>query len=255
MRGMELISAASLQPSTRALLQKAAVWTVTCAAVLAISRTLVHDLDIRMNALPLPDQDGFFVPAAAIQPPPPPPPPPAPTGIDNLMLPVFGVKPGDLTRSFTMHRSGGRIHQALDIMARRNTPVIAANDGVIANISVSSLGGNTIYQVDPDGEYAYYYAHLQRYARGIKEGSRVAKGQIIGFVGTSGNAPPNLPHLHFAIYKLRTPSQLRDGTPIDPYDVLTEKRFAGQCQFESNPKPKPNQRQGAEAQSAARMSC
>jgi murein DD-endopeptidase MepM/ murein hydrolase activator NlpD len=136
-----------------------------------------------------------------------------------------------------MHRSGGRIHQALDIMARRNTPVIAANDGVIANISVSSLGGNTIYQVDPDGDYAYYYAHLQRYARGIKEGSRVAKGQIIGFVGTSGNAPPNMPHLHFAIYKLKTPGQLRDGTPIDPYDVLTEKRFASQCQFERTRMP------------------
>ena len=248
-----MITAGSLQPSSRALLQRTALWVVSCAALVALSRTLVHDLDIRMNALPLPDQKGFFVPAAAIQPPPPPPPPPAPTGIDNLMLPVFGVQPSQLVRSFSMRRSGGRVHHALDIMARRNTPVIAANDGIIMDISVSGLGGNTIYQLDPAGEYAYYYAHLQRYARGIKEGSRVAKGQIIGFVGTSGNAPPNLPHLHFAIYKLKTPGQYHVGTPIDPYDVLTETRFASQCQCEGN--PKPNQRQAAEAQSAARMSC
>ena len=220
---------------------------------MAISRTLVHDLDIRMSALPLPEKDGFFVPAAAIQPPPPPPPPPAPTGIDNLMLPVFGVQPSDLTPSFSMHRSGGRIHQALDIMAKRNTPVIAANDGVIANMSVSALGGNTIYQIDPAGEYAFYYAHLQRYARGIKEGMRVAKGQIIGFVGTSGNAPPNMPHLHFAVYKLKTPGQIHEGTPIDPYDLLTEKRFASQCGYKAQ--PKGNQRPGPEYQSGARLPC
>jgi murein DD-endopeptidase MepM/ murein hydrolase activator NlpD len=249
MRGFELISAASLQPSTRALLQKTAAWVVTCAAFAALSRTLVHDLDIRMSVLPLPDERGFFVPAAAIEPPPPPPPPPPPTGIDNLMLPVFGVQPSDLTRSFTMHRSGGRLHEALDIMAKRNTPVIAANDGVIANISVNPLGGNTIYQTDNAGEYVFYYAHLQRYARGIKEGSRVAKGQIIGFVGTTGNAPPTIPHLHFAVYKLKIPGQIHDGKPIDPYDLLTEQRFAGQCEFKSN------QRQGAEAQRDARMSC
>jgi len=243
-----LISAGSLQPSTRVLLQRVALWVASCLALVAISRTLVHDLDIRMNMLPLPESAGFALPAAAIQLPPPPPAPPAPSGIDNLLVPVFGVNPSSLIRSFSAHRSGGRLHEALDILARRNTPVVAANDGWIAEMATSTLGGTTIHVIDSSGEYAFYYAHLQRYARGLKEGSRVAKGQIIGFVGTTGNAPANIPHLHFAVFKLKSLGQLRDGTPIDPYDLLTEQRFAQQCVF------KRNQRQGAEAQSNSRAS-
>jgi murein DD-endopeptidase MepM/ murein hydrolase activator NlpD len=215
-------------------MQKLAVWLVTVAAFLAMSRTLVHDLDVRMSLLPLPDPhaDLFPVPGSAIDPTPlPPPPPPPPTGLDNLKIPVQGVKAGSLIRTFTARRSGGRIHEALDILAPRNTPVLAANDGTIVDMSNSSLGGITIYQVDAAGEYAYYYAHLQRYARGIRAGMRVTKGQTIGFVGTTGNAPPETPHLHFAVFRLKSPWQLHDGQPVDPYDLLTESRYAQQCQF------------------------
>ena len=138
----------------------------------------------------------------------------------DLEIPVQGVRAGDLVRSFSDTRSGGREHEALDILAPRNTPVLAVEDGTIARLFLSKAGGNTIYQFDPGQEYCYYYAHLERYADGLKEGDRVRKGQIIGYVGTSGNAPKNTPHLHFAVFRLTPERHWWEGTPIDPYDVL-----------------------------------
>lgn len=220
-------SAHALSASARTLLQKVAVWVLSCAGFVAVSRTLVHDLDVRMGLLyaPTPTGNNLLLPASAIDPLPLPPPAPV-SGIDNLTLPVVGVPSATLIRSFTSIRSGGRAHHAIDILARRNTPVIAANDGTIVDMSTSSLGGTTISQLDPSGRYTFYYAHLQRYAKGLKEGMRVRKGQTIGYVGTTGNAPPETPHLHFAILKLETPGTWRRGEPIDPYDVLTENRVA-----------------------------
>ena len=137
----------------------------------------------------------------------------------DLRLPVSGVNPQTLTRSFADKRGSERLHEAIDILAPRHTPVLAVEDGVLVKFFHSKAGGNTIYQFDPASRYAYYYAHLDRYAAGVKEGDRVKKGQIIGHVGTTGNAPPKTPHLHFAIFKLTDQKQWWKGAPIDPFDV------------------------------------
>jgi murein DD-endopeptidase MepM/ murein hydrolase activator NlpD len=136
-----------------------------------------------------------------------------------LTVPVRGVDADDLVRSFGDTRSGNRRHEAIDILAPRHTPVLAVEDGQLVKFFHSKAGGNTIYQFDPASRYAYYYAHLDRYAAGVKEGDRVRKGQVIGYVGTTGNAPPDTPHLHFAIFRLTEAKQWWKGTPIDPFDV------------------------------------
>lgn len=138
----------------------------------------------------------------------------------DLEVPVEGVKPDQLVRSFEDRRSGTRSHEAIDILAPRNTPVKAVEDGAIARLFESKAGGTTIYQFDPTEQYCYYYAHLERYAPGLQEGDKVRKGQVIGYVGTSGNAPKNTPHLHFAVFKLTAAKHWWEGTPIDPYDIL-----------------------------------
>ena len=138
----------------------------------------------------------------------------------HLELPVQGLKRHDLRDTFSEMRAGTRRHEALDILAPRNTPVVAVEDGTIARLFLSKPGGLTIYQFDPTSTYAYYYAHLERYADGLKDGERVKRGQVIGYVGTSGNAPPDTPHLHFAIFKLTEAKHWWQGTAIDPYRVL-----------------------------------
>jgi murein DD-endopeptidase MepM/ murein hydrolase activator NlpD len=138
----------------------------------------------------------------------------------HLTIPVQGIPSDKLVRSYHDARTGGREHAALDILAPRNTPVVAVEDGTIAKLFLSRAGGNTIYQFDPTREYAYYYAHLERYADGLKEDQPVHRGEVIGYVGTSGNAPKNTPHLHFAVFRLTADKHWWRGTPIDPYDIL-----------------------------------
>ena len=138
----------------------------------------------------------------------------------RLTLPVQGVTRDALRRTFQERRGGDRRHEAMDIAAARDTPVLAVEDGTIAKLFLSKPGGITIYQYDPGETYAYYYAHLARYADGLRERARVKRGQVIGYVGTSGNAPPGAPHLHFAIFKLTAEKHWWQGTPIDPYPVL-----------------------------------
>jgi murein DD-endopeptidase MepM/ murein hydrolase activator NlpD len=138
----------------------------------------------------------------------------------ELTIPVQGVNPDKLVRSYHDARSGGREHEALDILAPRNTPIVAVEDGTVAKLFTSKAGGITIYQFDPGQQYAYYYAHLERYADGLKEGDQIHRGQVIGYVGTSGNAPKNTPHLHFAVFRLTSEKHWWEGTPIDPYDIL-----------------------------------
>jgi len=135
-------------------------------------------------------------------------------------IPVEGVKPEQLVRSYDERRSGARSHEALDILAPRNTPVKAIEDGTVARLFESKAGGTTIYQFDPTEQFCYYYAHLERYADGLREGDKVKRGQVIGYVGTTGNAPKNTPHLHFAVFKLTADKHWWEGTPIDPYDIL-----------------------------------
>ena len=138
----------------------------------------------------------------------------------NLELPVQGVKRKDLRDSFNETRGSARRHEAIDILAPRHTPVIAVEDGTIARLFLSEAGGITIYQFDPTTTYVYYYAHLQKYADGVKEGGAVKRGDVIAYVGTSGNAPRDTPHLHFAIFKMTDEKKWWEGTAIDPYSVL-----------------------------------
>ena len=138
----------------------------------------------------------------------------------DLGMPVDGIVPDQLTRQFDQPRGGVRKHEAIDILAPRGTPVKAVEDGRIARLFHSKAGGITIYQFDPSERFCYYYAHLERYVPGLNEGDRVRRGQVIGYVGTSGNAPKDTPHLHFAIFRLTADKRWWEGTPIDPYDVL-----------------------------------
>lgn len=139
----------------------------------------------------------------------------------QLTIPVSGVGRADLTNSFGDDRAAGeRRHEALDISAARGTPVVAVEDGRIEKLFTSEPGGLTIYQFDPSRNYAYYYAHLDRYADGLAEGQAIKRGQVIGYVGYTGNASPDAPHLHFAIFKLGPEKRWYEGTPINPFTVL-----------------------------------
>jgi murein DD-endopeptidase MepM/ murein hydrolase activator NlpD len=138
----------------------------------------------------------------------------------DLLMPVEGIDAAQLTSQFGQPRGGSRRHEAIDLLAPRNAPVRAVENGTIARLFHSKAGGITIYQFDPTEQFCYYYAHLERYAPGLKEGDRVRRGQVIGYVGTSGNAPKDTPHLHFAIFRLTAEKRWWEGTPIDPYDVL-----------------------------------
>jgi peptidoglycan LD-endopeptidase LytH len=138
----------------------------------------------------------------------------------QLELPVRDAIRRDLRDSFYEKRGSDRSHEAIDIMTPRNTPIVAVEDGTIARLFESKAGGHTVYQFDSTDRYVYYYAHLERYAERLKEGDVVRRGQLLGYAGTSGNASPDAPHLHFAIFRLTEKKQWWQGTPIDPYDVL-----------------------------------
>lgn len=144
----------------------------------------------------------------------------ADAGPDGLVVPVRGVAVDSLVDTYTDARSEGRRHDAIDIMAPAGTPVIAAADGQVEKLFTSDRGGLTIYQFEPTGRYAYYYAHLQSYAPGLKEKQQVRQGEVIGYVGSTGNASPDAPHLHFAIFVLGPEKQWWKGTEINPYPVL-----------------------------------
>src|SRR6185369_13629137 len=122
--------------------------------------------------------------------------------LSSLIIPVTGVKPGALLDTFSDARGEGRVHDAIDIMAAKGTPVIAADDGKVVKLFTSKQGGLTVYQFDPSTTYAYYYAHLDSYAPGVVEGKQLRRGDLVGYVGSSGNASPDAPHLHFAIFIL-----------------------------------------------------
>ena len=136
-----------------------------------------------------------------------------------LTVPVQGVAAAQLTDTYTQARAAGAVHEALDIMAERGTPVLAVEGGEVVKLFTSKPGGITLYQFDPGKQYAYYYAHLDRYAEGMKEGARLRQGQVIGYVGSTGNALPDATHLHFAIFLLGPERQWWRGTPLNPFRV------------------------------------
>jgi len=145
-----------------------------------------------------------------------------PTGV---AIPVAGVKPGQLVDTFTQARAGGaRIHDAIDIMAPEGTPVIAATPGKVEKLYFSDGGGGiTAYVRSIDGRWVYYYAHLLAYAPGLAEGQMVQRGQVIGRVGHTGNASPEGPHLHFAIFRMNPGERWWQGAAINPYPLLAGK--------------------------------
>jgi murein DD-endopeptidase MepM/ murein hydrolase activator NlpD len=143
---------------------------------------------------------------------------PAPAGA--LMVPVAGIKREQLTDTFSASRSGGRVHDAIDIMAPAGTPVIAAADGEIAKFFDSKLGGITIYQYSADKKYVYYYAHLQKRADNLKEKDFVRQGTLIGYVGDTGNAGTGNYHLHFSISTPADPSRYFEGPYLNPFPLL-----------------------------------
>ncbi|MHB9878947.1 M23 family metallopeptidase [Pacificimonas sp. ICDLI1SI03] len=150
---------------------------------------------------------------------------PSPSATPELMakeltLPVAGYDLSDLTPQFDDSRGEGRAHQALDFMAARGTPVRAVDDGVLVKFFDSDQGGITIYQFDPTESWVYYYAHLDSRADDIEEGDAVRRGQVIGTVGSTGNADDDAPHLHFAIEQLGPEKNWWQGEPVDPYPVF-----------------------------------
>lgn len=138
----------------------------------------------------------------------------------RLRMPIDGEDIEALKGGFAERRDGTRPHEAVDMLAPRNTPVHAVENGTIAKLFTSKQGGLTIYQYDPTGRLCYYYAHLERYADGLKDGQAISQGDVIGYVGTTGNAPANTPHLHFAVFELNADQHWWQGRPIDPYQVF-----------------------------------
>jgi murein DD-endopeptidase MepM/ murein hydrolase activator NlpD len=143
----------------------------------------------------------------------------------SLVLPVRGLDSDALVSSFDDAR-GQRRHEAIDILAPRGTDVLAVEDGRVAKLFTSVAGGLTVYQFDASEQFVYYYAHLDSYAPGLKEGMMLRKGDVIGAVGTTGNAPKDTPHLHFAISKLDPDRKWWGGTALDPYLVWREQPVA-----------------------------
>jgi murein DD-endopeptidase MepM/ murein hydrolase activator NlpD len=140
----------------------------------------------------------------------------------RLLLPVAAIRPEQLSDSFDEARDGARRHHAIDILAPRGTPVLAADSGRILRVSWNSAGGNTIYATDAESRIVYYYAHLDRYRDGLTAGMPIARGDTLGFVGTTGNAPKDIPHLHFQIMRMAHDGKYWNGEPIDPYPLLRE---------------------------------
>ncbi len=138
-----------------------------------------------------------------------------------LGSPIVGLNASSIQDTFDQARDKGeRKHEATDILAPRGTPVVAVDTGVVAKLFTSKAGGLTVYQFDTLQNYAYYYAHLDRYADGLTEGKVLKKGEVLGYVGTTGNADPNTPHLHFAIFELGPEKHWWQGRPINPYPLL-----------------------------------
>lgn len=147
---------------------------------------------------------------------------PAAPQAGSLAIPVAGVGAEQLTDSFGDAREGGGAHRhgAIDIMAPRGTPVLAAEAGTIEKLFDSKLGGHTIYLRSANGGIVTYYAHLDTYATGLREGQRVVAGQQIGTVGFSGDASAAGPHLHFEVKRMAPGEKWHQGTAVDPYPLL-----------------------------------
>jgi murein DD-endopeptidase MepM/ murein hydrolase activator NlpD len=143
-------------------------------------------------------------------------------GPSGIAAPIAGLKAAVIHDTYDETRGTDRVHEALDIMAPRGTPVLAAVEGNVVKVFESKQGGHTVYQFDNAGEYCYYYAHLDRYAPGLREGMLLRQGDVLGYVGSTGNASADAPHLHFAIFRLGPDKKWWEGEPINPYPLVVE---------------------------------
>lgn len=143
-------------------------------------------------------------------------------GPSGLAIPVANVRAAQLVDTFTQARAGGaRVHDAIDIMAPEGSAVLAAAPGTVEKLFFSQGGGGiSAYVRSDDGRWIYYYAHLRDYAPGIREGQKVPRGALIGYVGHTGNASPDGPHLHFAVHRMSNGEKWHQGSPINPYPLL-----------------------------------
>ena len=140
----------------------------------------------------------------------------------HLMIPVANAKLDRIPDSFEDARDGQRRHHAVDIMAPRGTAVLAADAGRVLKLRKGGAGGITLYAVDPKSKFVYYYAHLERYRKGINEGDSIEQGDTLGFVGTSGNAPPDTPHLHFQVMRMPDDGKWWAGVPVNPRPLFVD---------------------------------
>ena len=192
---------------------RAALLVLLCSTLFVVSCASVYEGFARKEVV----ETAAAQPAPAVDPPPALETRPA----ARLLIPVQGVKPAQLRDNFHDKR-GVRTHKALDIMASRGTPVLAAGDGRIAKMYRHLLGGLCIYQYADDGEHVFYYAHLDGFAPGLAAGDRVKRGDVLGYVGTTGNASPTAPHLHFAMIRLDPDRKWYKGTPVNPFPHFVE---------------------------------
>src|ERR1700752_2280685 len=176
----------------------------------------------RLPAIDLPPNDPIAIgtPLPPIESPTPTPEPANFVGRLNLIIPVAGVRPDQLLDTYADARSEGRTHDAIDIMAAAETPVLAAADGKILKLFQSERGGTTIYQLSANQDLVFYYAHRSHYADGLTEGHLVKQGEVIAYVGDTGNAGPGNYHLHFSIAVVTDPKRYWEGTNINPYPLL-----------------------------------
>ena len=212
-------------------------WSVACRAVLYAGALTVTTLIstscvyaprpvYRPNAKPRVEQTGAVRGEAAAR---------EPDDVQylrtrRLIIPVVGVDPADLHDDFNAARGGGRRHNAIDILAPYGTPIIAADGGYILRLSRNQAGGNVVYATDPEERVVYYYAHLAGYYDGLSAGKQIAKGDTLGYVGTSGNAPEDTPHLHFQIMRMRGGGRYWNGEPFNPYPLL---KHTGPTKYEA----------------------
>jgi murein DD-endopeptidase MepM/ murein hydrolase activator NlpD len=138
----------------------------------------------------------------------------------GLLVPVDGISRSQLRDTYNQSRSEGRTHHAIDIHAPRGTPAVAVANATVLKLHQGSRGGIAVYLLDDDGRTRYYYAHLDAYAQGLHEGQRVERGEVIGYVGDTGNAQPGDYHLHFSVAILDDADRWWQGRNLNPYDLL-----------------------------------
>ena len=140
----------------------------------------------------------------------------------TLRMPVVGVRTSDLYNSWGDPRDGGRRkHRGIDIFAKKGTPVVAVSDGIISYIGDQPKGGHCLWLTTEDGT-SFYYAHLDRWATGLYEGMEVRSGDLLGYVGNTGNALTTPPHLHFAVND--------NDEMVNPYPILTRATYVARAQ-------------------------